>query len=516
MKTATITISLLILTAVLLMGVSPATAKTIKPLIKIDRPVIYADKAETVYVVVQFDIPKPQIDKRHQSDLNIGLVLDRSGSMEEKGKMSYAKQAASFVVDQMAYRDYLSIVEYDDQISVLWPSARVENKRIIKSRINELFPRGSTNLTGGMMSGVDEVLSSYQRRGINRVLLLSDGLANQGITDPREIKRLVKKAKEKGISISTMGLGLNYNEDLMQLIAEYGGGNYYYIEHPRQMNSIFEQEIGTLFATVYKDMKAKVRTSRYVRDCKVFGYINDRDGSTTSFDIGNIYSGEKLSVVCRLELEPGSQGQVDLGYMEFEYFDMEDNSSKSYRSELKVKTSYDARSIELARNKEASAEAILVEADDFHDTQVRLFEEGKPEEAIKNIKTYAATVGVMNQSLDNVLVEKKLEALSMEADRIEMADKDQEYRQSYLKSSKANAYQAKKGKRGMYLQQVGDSGLEVKNLQTALKDKGYYTGSIDGNFSEELKKSVMKFQEDNRISVDGIAGPKTLQALGLY
>ena len=261
----------------------------------------------------EFDIPSSFINIRHdRPDLNIALVIDRSGSMQAKGKMQYAKQAANFLIDQLQSTDRLAIIDYDDRINVLAHSQYVNSKRKLRSRVNELYPRGSTNLTGGMMAGVDQLLEYYSSNDINRVLLLSDGLANQGITDPRQIKQLVKKARQKGITISTLGLGLDYNEDLMQMIAEYGGGTYYYIESPRQMKDIFEQEIGSIFATVCKNMKAKLRTTKHVTNFEIYGYLSD-DNNHNVANIGNLYAGEKISLVCKLEVTPSKTGEIDLG-----------------------------------------------------------------------------------------------------------------------------------------------------------------------------------------------------------
>lgn len=517
MKAKTVLKSLILMTILSIVSFAVVSAVEIKPTIDLDCPVILADRTETIYVRVGFDVPADYIHHRHHDrpGLNLALVLDRSGSMSDRGKMEYAKQAANYVIDQLMPSDRLAIVEYDDRITTLAHSQRVESKRWLKSRINELYPRGSTNLTGGMMQGVDELVEFYSSRGINRVLLLSDGLANRGITSPYQIKQLVRNAKRKGITISTLGLGLDYNEDLMQMIAEYGGGTYYYIESPSQMRDIFEQELGNIFATVCKDMKARLRTSRHVRDFQIYGYVSD-DESSDIANIGNLYAGEKISLVCKLEVNPSESGEIDLGELSFDYFDVDANKSRTFTKSLRVNVSDNMKDKERAENKEVRAEGLLVEADDFHEQQVKLVEAGRSEEAKQNIKSYAGFIAQANASLASPVLEKKLEAFDMEAEQIDQAINDEVAMKSYVKKNKAISYNAQKGKRQMYMQQLGDNGLEVKNLQKALKDKKYYTGPIDGKFSKEVKTAVEKFQKDNQLKVDGVAGPKTLQLLGIY
>ena len=207
-----------------------AWARSVEPVIEVDHPAVLVGEKSPVYVLVQFEVPEMKEDpSRPRPNLNLGLVMDRSGSMHGRGKLEYAKKAACLLVDNLKPTDRLAVVEYDDRVSVVWPSSLVETPQMIKRRIMRLSPGGSTNLTGGMMKGVEEVLGQAQKNSLNRVLLLSDGLANQGITNPHEIKNLVRGSNAKGVQISTMGLGSDYNEDLMQAIAENAGGNYYYV-----------------------------------------------------------------------------------------------------------------------------------------------------------------------------------------------------------------------------------------------------------------------------------------------
>ena len=121
-----------------------------------------------------------------------------------------------------------------------------------------------------------------------------------------------------------------------------------------------------------------------------------------------------------------------------------------------------------------------------------------------------------NTTLSDTQIAKKVEALQMESEEMKSAETSRQNRAVYLKKSKQRFYQAKKGKRGKYVLQPGDSGYEVEMLQKLLRKEGIYNGPIDGRYSAELKRAIETFQRREHLDVDGIAGPRTMKALGNY
>lgn len=504
-------------TGIKLVSANPDVASLFDTKIQLDRNTIMAGEKRPAYILLTFTVPeKPEEERADRPQMNLALVLDRSGSMEDRGKMEYAKQAAKTIVDLLEPTDTLAIVEYDDVVTVLWPATPVESADMIKSQIDTLFPRGSTNLTGGLMGGVEEVKKVMHNEAINRVILMSDGLANQGITDPHEIARLVRETRDAGVSISDIGLGLDYNEDLMMQIAENGGGNYYYVENPSAMERIFRAELSTISDTVAKELLVSIEKTPAISKLEVFGYNTTEEEGTISVPMGSLYAGESRSLVVRMEIDAEELGQLDLGRLNLTFTDVETGDQISQHAELSLLVSDDEAKVAEAVNSDVQAQTTLVEVDQRHEELVRQYESGDLAGAQAGIAQLKEELADKNVAYDNLAIEKKIEALEMESEEMAEADADDESRQQYLKANKARLYQSQKGKRQGYILQLKDKGVEVENLQKALEKEGYYKGDIDGLFSKKLEDAVKAYQKAMQLTVDGVAGPGTLRKLGLY
>lgn len=253
----------------------------------------------------------PADDKR--VPLNISLVLDRSGSMQGD-KIAFVKKAAQFVIDNLTAEDHLSIVQYDDQIDVVSPSARVQHKQELRRRVDQIEARNMTNLSGGMLAGYEQVQSTQQPKFVNRVLLLSDGLANQGIVEPEKLREIAQqKFREQGVALSTFGVGADFNEVLMTNLSEYGGANYYFIESPDKIPSIFAQELQGLLAVVAQNARLDIRFPQdYFRCEKVYGFPADIAPGQVSVRFNDLFSEEKKAVLVKLEIQRPIDRDIEL------------------------------------------------------------------------------------------------------------------------------------------------------------------------------------------------------------
>ncbi|HEX2532286.1 MAG TPA: VWA domain-containing protein, partial [Chitinophagaceae bacterium] len=171
------------------------------------------------YLYIELEAARYRSETVVRLPLNLAIVLDKSGSMAGS-KMEDARRAAKKIIDRLGPQDFVSIVVYDHMVTVVQPAIRVTTKDSIYKKIDSIQAKGATNLWGGTERGYEEVLKNDQPGFINRVLLLSDGLANAGLTHSGLILSKVRRYAAEGITLSAFGMGLEYNDVLMTEMAE--------------------------------------------------------------------------------------------------------------------------------------------------------------------------------------------------------------------------------------------------------------------------------------------------------
>ena len=236
---------------------------------------------------------------------NLAIVLDRSGSMGSEQKIEYARASVRALVDRLRSDDILSIVIYDDLVEVLRPASRVGDKEAIKRLIDEVAPGGWTNLGGGLVEGFRQVKRFCSETYANRVVLISDGLANRGITDRRRLEKITRRYRSESISLTTVGVGLDYNENLMVGLAESGGGNYYFVEHARDLASMFRSEFDAMQSLVAQNARIEIRLGHGVTLVDVVGCEFSREGGRTFLSLGDLYSSERRELTVCLNIPAG-------------------------------------------------------------------------------------------------------------------------------------------------------------------------------------------------------------------
>jgi Ca-activated chloride channel homolog len=277
------------------------------------RAKLEAGREQTVDVLIRITPPALSRDPgarpnwKGRPDLNLSLVLDRSGSMEGE-KMVRAREAAMFCVDQMLPTDCLSVVTFDDRIEVLFPSEPVTNKQAMKNLIARVTARGSTALHEAWVRGGLTVSERMFDQGINRVVLITDGLANVGVTSTDEIVTQAMGVYQRGVSTSTIGIGSDFNEDLLMPMAQSGGGNAWHVVEPDDMQHIFQTELEGLIAQYAHTVSLSLIPADGVR---IIDVLNDFDLTETGrYRLPNLQAGSPLDVVAQLKVgaeEAGSQ-----------------------------------------------------------------------------------------------------------------------------------------------------------------------------------------------------------------
>ncbi len=208
--------------------------------------------------------PASSADKRFP--LNLGLVLDRSGSMQGE-KIAQAKQTLKRIVEQMADGDVVSVVAFDDMVRTVADRTHINNetRATVCRDIDHIQSGGSTNLTDGWLTGCNCVAEGPSVDHVRRTLLVSDGLANVGIVNDEEIWQHAAALFERGIPTSTFGVGLGFNEHLLEGMANRGGGNFAYIESAAVIDQVIMQEFKDLVAVTARGVKVEINLPAGVR-----------------------------------------------------------------------------------------------------------------------------------------------------------------------------------------------------------------------------------------------------------
>jgi len=498
-------------------GVSGADAQPVTPRLAYDRPVIETGTTATVHVRIEFSVIERETGAAPvRGPLNLALVLDRSGSMEEARKIDYLRDAAAIALDRLSAKDRIAMVEYDDRITVLWPSQPARELAPLKRLIQGLFPRGSTDLAGGLVAGIEQARPHVRDDAITRVILMTDGLANHGVTEPAAIRKIARDAKAKGVRTTTIGLGLDFNETLLQGIAETGGGTYYYVESPRQMARIFDQEMQGLSSTVARDCVIRLHLDGPARGVTPLGVPSRSEGGDTVIDLEDFYAGERRALLVRLEVAAGAPGPVPLGRVTLAYRDPADGQQREIEAELAVEAA-DAARAAASVDAAVAAQAALAVANEVQGRAVERLEAGEAETARRMLQDLAADLDRQNAVLKDRTLAAKVEALALDQERLAAAPAGAApAAQAMAKATRSQAYQVARGKTVALLLQKGDRGPEVARLAEALTAAGVLKVAGSDEFDQAMVAAVRAYQQREGLTVDGVAGPATLNRLGLY
>jgi Ca-activated chloride channel homolog len=294
-------------------------------------PVICSDRSITLDLIVRITPPSLSVAP-NRTPLNLGLAIDRSGSMHGE-KIEYARQAAIYAIQQLQPTDRLSVSIFDGQVSVLIPSTPVIEKAALIQKIRQIQPGGSTALHDGWVSAGLQVSEHLAKDRINRVLILSDGLANVGETNPDVIANQVHGLVKRGVSTSTMGVGQDYDEDLLEALARSGDGNYYYIGSPADLPQIFQTELNGLMATLGHTVSLGIEPKQGVKLLDVF---NDCDKTAYGrYQLPNLVQGNPLDIALRLKV-PALTSQADLCFFRLAWNDPDSGDRQVLRVQLRL------------------------------------------------------------------------------------------------------------------------------------------------------------------------------------
>lgn len=277
------------------------------------------DGGETPFVdrwtrVVRVGIQAEEIENR--PDANLTFVIDTSGSMREGARLEIVKDSLATLVSQLGRDDTVSIVEFGNRASIVLEPTSVSEESTILRAIDRLSPGGSTNFEAGLRLGYDLVNLAYLRDGINRVIVASDGVANVGLENPDDLAELIERDADRGVGLITIGVGLgNYNDVLLEQLADQGDGFYAYVDTRDEAERLFVSDLTGSLLTIAKDAKAQVEFNPdAVLNYRLIGFENreiaDRDFRNDSVDAGELGAGHTVTALYEVEL---SDEAIDSG-----------------------------------------------------------------------------------------------------------------------------------------------------------------------------------------------------------
>ncbi len=283
---------------------------------------------------------------------NLVFLVDVSGSMQSQDKLALLKSGLKLLVKQLGQRDTVSIVTYAGSTGVVLQPTRGDKRAVIEAALDRLSAGGSTNGAGGIQLAYSMAQQSFVKNGINRILLATDGDFNVGITDFEALKQLVEQKRKQGVSLTTLGFGAgNYNDHLMEQLADVGNGNYSYIDNLNEARKVLVEEMRATLNTIASDVKIQLEFNpAQVAEYRLIGYENRalqrEDFNNDRVDAGEI--GENHSVTALYEITltdsevkhleksryavskslPGRQHAKELAFLRVRYKAPGENSSE--------------------------------------------------------------------------------------------------------------------------------------------------------------------------------------------
>ncbi len=280
-------------------------------------------------VIVRVGVQGEIVRDADRPQANLTFVVDTSGSMDRQDRLGLVKESLETLVSELDDDDTVAIVTYSDNAQIILEPTSVRDSRDIFRAIDRLEPNGSTNLEAGLEAAYDLANESFDRDGINRVILASDGVANVGLTDPDGLVDLIRRDADRGIQLVTLGVGMgNFNDVVMETLADDGDGFYAYVNTIDEADRLFREELVSTLLTVAIDGKIQVEFDEdTVEAYRLIGFENrailDDDFRNDGVDAGELGAGHQVTAIYELELARGVGGNDNLGTVALRWEDPE-------------------------------------------------------------------------------------------------------------------------------------------------------------------------------------------------
>ncbi|MFY2557675.1 vWA domain-containing protein [Corallococcus terminator] len=403
---------------------------------RLSHPYVPAGSSEVFATV---DLTGAEVPGSKRRPVNLALVIDRSGSMSGY-KLAQAKQAARHLVGLLRDEDRLAIVHYGSDVKSL-PSAQAtaaQRERMLQY-VDGIWDDGGTNISAGLSAGRYQLSTAQEGFGVNRLILLSDGQPTEGVTDDEGLTRQVRELRATGITVSAIGVGTDFNEDLMQGFAEYGAGAYGYLEDAGQLAALFQKDLQQASTTVARDVTLTFTLPTGTVLGEVLGYNANQSGNQVMVALPNFSAGQLERVVVRLSTTGDSVGQtVRVTDLKLNYTDLIRNVGVENGAALSAVVTDRQEEIVAKQDKDATVYAVRARSAQNLKKAAEALSDGRREEA----KSYIQQNQVMFLEAGSVAspsaVASDLAEQQATLDEYESAGSDEEVR-SAAKKSKVKA-----------------------------------------------------------------------------
>jgi Ca-activated chloride channel family protein len=425
MKKGTITWILAIVSIGLIAGgifTSPVVAKTgggkVNCRIELDKGILPADVTRIAILKVTLDAPPPPIHQE-RPPVNLAIVLDRSGSMAGR-KLSKAQEGAITALRRLSSEDIFSMVAYNHLVETIVPARRAHYLENIEGQIRQIRAGGNTALFGGVSQGAAEVRKHVNGEFVHRVILLSDGLANVGPNRPEDLGRLGAALIKERISVSTVGVGTDYNEDLMARLSQNSDGNTYFVESSADLPRIFASELGDVLNVVAQEVRIIIRLAANVRPLRIIGRDGRIRGKSIEFNLNQLYGNQEKYALVEVEISGGHDGESrEIAHVETTYHNPFSHRQDTSSDSLMARFASDHSKVEQSINVNVHREYELNLNAVVQEKAITLSDEGRMTDAVDALRESAHRLKSTGKKLKDADLIKKAEEMEVQAGRIE-------------------------------------------------------------------------------------------------
>jgi Ca-activated chloride channel family protein len=353
-------------------------------------------------------VERPDLQPIRHADLVV--VLDCSGSMQGR-KIDDARQAVLHLIDRMSVKDRLSLVTYSNGVNTVFPLTFMDeaHRRRIKAAVGQVYSGGGTNLGGGLQRGMDTLMHTPSEQRQRKVILISDGLANHGITDPAALGRMAGGAAAHDFSVSTVGVGYDFNEMMMTTIADHGAGSYYFLENPNAFARVFEKEFESARRVAASALQIRVPLQDGLQLIHAGGYPIELKAGEALVRPGDMLSGQTRKLFLTFHVPTDEIGTIQLGAIDVQYWHNGVLRTVAGRRELTLACVQDEKAVLSSIDQAAWGEQVVKEAySQLRKEVAAAIRSGEKEAALNQIGVYEARNREINRSVGSATVAENL------------------------------------------------------------------------------------------------------------